>query len=294
MRLWSDYVLAGTIEEALAALADASVTACPIAGGTDLLLELGQGRHEPIHTLVDVTRIPELRRLEIRGEELFIGAAVPVREIASSPLVVGNAAATAQACALIGGPQVRNTATLGGNVAHALPAADGMISLVALGAVAEIASEGNVRRAPILELFAGPGRSSLRPGLDLLVGFYLPLRREGESSAFARIMRPQGVALPILNAAVWISRKESSIRDIRVVVGPSGPVPVRAGRVEEYIRGGEFGDELFREIREAIPDSFRFRSSPQRAGAAYRYDLCGVLLEEVVRAAWLEAGRDAA
>lgn len=290
MGLWSSYLVPESIEEALDALAESSGTACPVAGGTDLLLELSQMRHSPVETLVDITRIPELGRLERRGDELFIGAAVSVARVAASPLVWEHAAAVAEACAHIGGPQVRTTATIGGNVAHALPAADGMIGLVALDAAAEVADRSGARRLRVLELFEGPGRSALRPTGDLLVGFYLPLRRDREASAFSRIMRPQGVALPILNAAAWLARDGERVREARLVVGPSGPVPLRAASLEHLVFGRIFDEELLADIRRAIPAELSFRSSPQRAGADYRYRLCPVLVEEVMTAAWRRAG----
>lgn len=286
MNFWSNYVVAHSLGEALGTLGEKEELSRPVAGGTDLLLEIQQGRRSPVHTLVDVSRIPELGKLEVRGEYLFIGAGVSVREIAESALVREHALAVAEACSLIGGPQVRNTATLGGNVAHALPAADGMIGLIAAGTVVEIAGESGMRREPILRLFLGPGRSALERDHELLVGFYLPLRRAGEASAFSRIMRPQGVALPILNAAARIERQGDHIRDARIAVGPSGPVPVRATTIEELIVGRELNAELLEEIRSAIPTAFRFRSSAQRAGAEYRFHLCEILLEEVLVAAW--------
>jgi len=289
MSLWSNYVLANSLKEAIAALGARPGQACPVAGGTDLLLELQQGHHIPVHTLVDISRIPELGILELRGEDLFIGAAVSVREITHSPLVLEHAVAVSEACGLIGGPQVRNTATLGGNVAHALPAADGMISLVAMGASVDIANEEGVRREPILKLFVGPGKSALSSDRDVLVGFHVPLRRPGQASAFSRVMRPQGVALPILNAAAWLERDGDSIRHIRVAVGPSGPVPIRATAVEELLTGRKFDAHILGRLRETIPSSFRFRSSAQRGGAEYRYQLCEVLLEEVLNKAWKRA-----
>ena len=86
--------------------------------------------------------------LELRGEELFIGAAVPVNRVALDPMVIEHALALVEACNLIAGPQVRNTATLGGNVAHALPAAEGTIALTALDAQAEVANAAGTRRMP--------------------------------------------------------------------------------------------------------------------------------------------------
>jgi carbon-monoxide dehydrogenase medium subunit len=284
MNPWTEYILAGTVEEAVSALA-AGTNAQAVAGGTDLLLEIQQGRRAPIHTLVDVSRIPELNRLEQDGNHLIIGAGVPVACIVTHPLVLRHARAVSEACRLIGGPQVRNTATLGGNVAHALPAADGMIALVAIDAQVEIAGPQGRRAAPILSLFQGPGHNTLLPG-EILVHFLLPLRGPGEGSAFARVMRPQGVALPILNMAVWLARKDNTVASARIAIGPAGPVPRRATEVEELLTGQSWSEALVSTALERLRATARFRSSPRRANADYRHHLGGVLLEDVLATAW--------
>ncbi|GIV66274.1 MAG: molybdopterin dehydrogenase [Bellilinea sp.] len=289
MNIWQKYVIPHSIEEAIHFLTSAPGPARPIGGGTDLLLEIQQGHHPPVHTLVDVTRIPDLLRLEEVGAHLFIGAAVPVRVITESPLVRYHATAVAEACGLIGGPQVRNTATLGGNVAHALPAADGMISLFAFDTQVEIANDGGRRLQPIHTLFKGPGQSALDLSSEIIVGFYLPLRQSGQSSAFSRVMRPQGVALPILNMAVWMERDDRVIHDIHIAIGPSGPVPFRATRVEHELIGHPPDSISLQRAKEAIHQSIQFRSSAMRAGAAYRHHLSEVLLEEVIGKAWQRA-----
>lgn len=286
MSNWSHYQLVSTITEALYALASASGSARPIAGGTDLLLEIQQGRQPPVDTLVDLTRIPELRCLEIRQSELFIGSAVPVRQITENTLVQQHAQALLEACSLIGGPQVRNSATLGGNVAHALPAADGTIALVALDARAEIANQDGRRLVPILDLFRGVGQSTLSTNQEILVGFHLPLRKNQQASAFGRVMNPQGVALPVLNMAVWLERAGDRIHSIRIAVGPSGPVPQRASALEQSLTGMVFGIEALERAKALVDSSMHFRTSPQRASAAYRYHLCKVLLGEITGIAW--------
>ena len=146
MNLWQNYIRPKNLTEAMDAFATAPRPLLPIAGGTDLLLDLQQGRHAPVQTLVDVTSIAEMTLLEQRGDELFIGAAVPVNRIATTPIVAHHAQALTEACDLIAGPQIRNVATLGGNVAHALPAADGTIALLALNAQVEIANATGTRR----------------------------------------------------------------------------------------------------------------------------------------------------
>jgi xanthine dehydrogenase FAD-binding subunit len=286
MKTWTSYILAYSLEDALSALASSPGPAHPIAGGTDLLLELQQGRKSPLHTLVDITHIPELKLLEERGDHLFIGAAVPISAIVASPLVNAHALAVAEACNLIGGPQVRNTATLGGNVAHALPAADGMISLVAMDARVEVASQEGRRVVPILEMFRGPGVSALDLSREILVGFQIPFRKQGQASAFSRVMRPQGVALPILNMAVFVEREADQIVQTRIAIGPSGPTPQRALAVEQFLAGKSPTPETLAEARKVLNETVRFRTSPRRATAEYRYQLAGYLLEEVTLKAW--------
>src|SRR5512147_1823269 len=227
MNLWQEYLRPTNLSQALQSFAEASGPVLPIAGGTDLLLDLDQGRHAPVHTLVDVTSIAEMTALEVRGQQLFIGAALPVNRLVLDPLIRAHAQALTEACNLIAGPQVRNVATLGGNVAHALPAADGTIALLALNAQAEVAGLTGTRRVPFKELFLGPGKSSLKHGEELLVGFHLPLVTPHQASCFKRIMRPQGVALPIINVAIWLERTNDVISRIRIAVGPGGPTPWR-------------------------------------------------------------------
>ncbi|MFH1183604.1 MAG: FAD binding domain-containing protein [Chloroflexota bacterium] len=286
MNLWHNYISPTTLSEALRALRDSPGPAAPIAGGTDLLLDMGQGRHSPATTLVDLTSVAEMTALDSRAGMLFIGGAVPLTRIARDPLTAQHAEALVEACDLIGGPQVRNVATLGGNVAHALPAADGTIALLALDAVVEIAALDGSRRLPIAELFEGPGKSVLKRGTELIVGFHIPLKGRHEASAFKRIMRPQGVALPIINLAVWIRRSRDTIEAVRLAVGPSGPTPRRALEAEQALVGGTFSDKACRLATEALLAHATFRTSPRRAGADYRRQLVGPLLQEALSCAW--------
>jgi carbon-monoxide dehydrogenase medium subunit len=312
MNLWQNYIQPKNLTEAMDAFANAPRPLIPIAGGTDLLLDLEQGRHSPVQTLMDVNSIEELTLLEQRGDELFIGASVPVNRIVHDLLAVTHAQALTEACDLIAGPQVRNVATLGGNVAHALPAADGTIALLALNVQVEIASiapaavpGGAVtRRVPISELFLGPGISSLKHGEELIVGFYIPTQKTLKvfakhprsetkgaetfrvSSCFKRIMRPQGVALPILNCAVWLERENDAIKDVRVAVGPGSGTPFRATQAEDTLRGQSLNETTFESALEALLAQALFRTSARRASADYRRHMVSGLFKDVVESAW--------
>jgi xanthine dehydrogenase FAD-binding subunit len=289
MNLWQEYLRPTNLSQALQAFAEAPRPILPVAGGTDILLDLEQGRHVPVHTLLDVTSIEEMTVLEVRGEELFIGAAVPVNRIALNPLTLEHAQALVEACNLIAGPQVRNVATLGGNVAHALPAADGTIALLAMDGQAEIAGTEGARCVPFKELFLGPGKSSLKQGEELLVGFHLPLQKEHQASCFKRIMRPQGVALPILNCAVWLERENNIIKDIHIAVGPGGGTPFRATQAEDTLRGQPFNNNAFETALDALLAQAKFRTSARRASADYRRHIVSGLFKDVIQTAWKRA-----
>ena len=288
MTLWQEYLQPKTLTEAISALTDARGPALPLAGGTDLILDLDQGRHPPIHTIVDITSVKEMLPIEIRNNELYIGASVSHTHIIDSKLVAQHAQALIEACGLIGGPQVRNIGTLGGNVAHALPAADGTIALMALNAQVEVANQSGSRRMPIREMFLGPGKSVLVQN-ELLVGFYLPLKDKNQASAFKRIMRPQGVALPIINMAVWLMRAADQVADIRIAVGPGGPKPWRALESEASLRGKMWSDENLSAALEILLRDVQFRTSPQRASAEYRREIAKPLFIDTIKAAWERA-----
>jgi len=289
MYLWHEFRQPSSISEAIEDLVTAPSPAVPIAGGTDLLLDMRQGRHEPAQTLIDLTKVPEMNLIEIRGGFLYIGACVSINRIISNPIVQENAQALVEACNLIAGPQIRNIATLGGNVAHALPAADGTIAMVALNAEAEIANPDGILKVHFKDLFLGPGKSAIDKSSELITGFYVPLIGKNQASAFNRIMRPQGVALPILNCAVWVERSEDVIKDVRISVGPGGPVPFRATNAETFLREKEYDDALLNQAVKHILLQGSFRTSPRRATSEYRKHILADLFKSTFIEAWQRA-----
>lgn len=293
MRLWEYYHRPASIDQALSLLAGSQPPVRILAGGTDLLLDIRSGRTPIPRTLIDVTNIPDLKGIGIgRDEQVLIGAAATHWEIAASPLIAEHAPALQQACGLIGGPQVRNVATLGGNVAHALPAADGTIALLTLDAQAELASRAGRRWAPVETLFKAPGEAAFDRQQEILIRFAFPLRRCGEGSAFSRVMRPQGLAIALLNLAAWLRLDPAgNVERVRLAVGPSGPVPRRARAAEQALQGRPLAAESLAEAVRALRHEVRLRTSPHRATSEYRFHLLDPLLGRVLRAAHAEAVR---
>lgn len=326
MALWHEYHTPTTLADALALLARYGASARIVAGGTDLILEMQQGHtpHDPPAALVDVTRIAGLDTIREEGEQILIGAAVTHAQVEVSALLRAHAPALVESCGVVGGPQVRNVATLGGNVAHALPAADGTIGLLAMGAQAQVAtwapaldgatvalinggapgSEGaldaqaNVHTewVPLLALFAGPGRNTLAPG-QLITAFRFARRAPRSGSAFDRIMRPQGVALPILGLAAAVELAADCRRAMRatIAIGPAGPVPFRALQAEAALCAAAdvSSAATLEAVLAAAHAEVAFRSSRHRASRAYRNEMLDVLLRRVLARALARAGEDA-
>lgn len=281
MQLWQEYHTPTTIEEALRLLAQHNGGARIIAGGTDLLIDMQfTTEHRPA-ALVDVTAIPEMTQISEQDGLLYVGAAVTHTTIVRSTMLEAGATCLVESCGVVGGPQVRNVGTLGGNVAHALPAGDGTTSLVALDAEAEVAwHDGRREWRPIGQLFKGPGQSALDSTRDVLVGFRFRPTAQHEATAFKRIMRPQGVALPVLGCAVWVRLDGETIAESRICIGPVSSVPVRAVEVEAALRGSSIHD--LSAAATAAHESLHPRTSKYRATAEYRTHMIDTLLERAL------------
>ena len=284
MKLWNQYYTPATVHEAVALLSQHAGRARVIAGGTDLLVEMRAEGGHPHEALVDITRIPELSRIEVEDDEIVIGAGVTHTQIVKSVLLAQRATCLVESCGVVGGPQVRNVATLGGNVAHALPAADGTTSLVALDAAADVFLNGEPRQLPLTDLFIGPGQSRLDSTRDLLLRVRFKGTTPREATAFKRIMRPQGVALPILGCAVWVRLDEShtAFEVARISIAPIGPRPGRAHDVEAWLVGQPASDETIRAAAAFAQQALHPRTSKYRATADYRRDMIGVLLRRTL------------
>jgi carbon-monoxide dehydrogenase medium subunit len=305
MSLWKDYYTPTTIEEALRIRAQHGHDAQFVAGGTDLILDLQQGNHDPLVALVDVTTIHHLNEIHKEDDSIVLGAAVTHADVEANPLVRRHGAALAESCAVVGGPQVRNVGTLGGNVAHALPAADGTIGLLALEAEvqvctllnhpdgakapAEMGVESNWQ--PLLSIFAGPGKSTLGDH-QMLTAFRFRTLQPRQASAFDRIMRPQGVALPILGVAAKLTLDESLTRVMGacIAVGPAGPIPFRASEAEAALLEAEtFDDTAVATAVQAALAQAELRTSKHRASKEYRREVLEVLLRRVLQRAFTRA-----
>ena len=282
MPLWNEYYLPVSVDEAVGLLARHDGKARVVAGGTDLILDLQQGNEHPVEALVDVTRIVGLNEIREANGYLTIGAGVTHNQIVESALLQHKATALVEASYVVGGPQVRNVATIGGNVAHALPAADGTTALNALDAEVEVVSFTGRRWIPFVSLFLGPGKSAIDSTREVLTALRFKATGEHEASASSRIMRPQGVALPIMNFAAKVRVIDDRIEEVALAVAPVAPTPFRCRQTEAFLTGRPATSDSIEMAVAVLLSECRPRTSPHRATAEYRKEVLPVLLRRTL------------
>jgi CO/xanthine dehydrogenase FAD-binding subunit len=229
------YARPETLDEALLFLKNYGADMCPLAGGTDVMVDLRSGKLETPY-LLDISCLPDLQGIAVSEEGLSIGAGVTISEIYASPLVAEHAPSLIKSCAFFGSPQIRNVATMGGNVGNASPSADTAPPLLVHGAKAILASESGKRTLAVEDLFVGPYRSGIRPH-ELLLRFILEPAGAGFSD-FQKIGRRKSLAISRMSMAVLADReKDGTFGSIRLALGSGTPTPMRMGRVESFLLG---------------------------------------------------------
>jgi carbon-monoxide dehydrogenase medium subunit len=271
---WKNYHAPVTVKEAIALLDRYEGHAQVLGGGTDLLLEIQQGLKPPVEAMIDPSRIAGLNDISRDDEHIVIGCAVTHTRIINDERVIRNGTCLVEGCGVIGGPQVRNVGTLAGNVAHALPAGDGTIAMLALDGAVQVADSGGSRWIPLRDTFLGPGKSSIDHHRAILTRLRFRPTGPREGSAFFRVMRPQGVALPMISMAARLRLdKDNRIAAVRITIGPAGPVPYLAEPAMDALTGRPATTDWFVDAAEAALDNISLRSSKYRASREYREEM---------------------
>lgn len=225
-----DFLQPETVDAALLALTDG---AKPIAGGTDLLPGWRRGKPEPAR-VVDLSRLDELRTIEIRGGRLWVGALCTHEQIARDELVLQHAPVLAKACAWVGSRQTRERGTLGGNLANASPAADTAPALLVLDANLLLRSVNGERTISFDHFLTSPGKTCLADN-ELIIGatFALPDRVGGME--FLKLGRRKGMSISVASAAVAVVVNAGQITLVRAAMGSVAPTAIRCKKVEEAL-----------------------------------------------------------
>lgn len=291
---WEHYYTPATVAEALEILRRYDGRARVVGGGTDLLVETRRGLHRPVEAMVDVTHIEGLDAITSDEDNIVIGCGVTHSQIVRDARILEYGMCLSESCGVIGGPQVRNVGTLAGNVAHALPAGDGTIGLLALGGEIEVVSDDGVRWMLLQDSFKGPGKSFIDRYRQILTRLRFRPTAAGEGSAHHRVMRPQGLCLPIISMGVRLKVDDANtITDARISMGPVGPVPYLAEPAMEVLAGGPATNEQFVRAAEVALENVELRTSKYRASCEYREQMVRTFLPVILNCAVERAKRGA-
>jgi len=268
MRSQFHYISAGSVKEALEFLSVHGAETSVLAGGTDLMIAARNGQMQSRYVL-DVSGIEEMRRVQEVDGFLEIGAAVTFSEIIGLDLVQASAPVLAAACARIGSVQIRNVGTLGGNVANASPAADGVPPLVVHNTRALVQTSESDRLVPIPALILGPYRTDLKAG-ELITKFLLEPLKGTYRYNFQRVARRREMAIARINlAAVALVEEDRRISDVRLSAGSVTPSPCRMRAAEEILEGNVPNTELIRKAAGKVSEEM-IRQSGIRISTEYK------------------------
>jgi xanthine dehydrogenase FAD-binding subunit len=283
----SEYKAPQTLDDAFRIVAPKGATL--LAGGTDLLPRWARGLLDPPATVVDLKRIVGLEGIEQRGGEVRIAACTVLNDIHSDAIIRAAAPVLAEAAGRIACPQIRNRATVGGNLCNASPAADTAIPLILLDAVLELASATSdgpeVRDVPVAEFFKGPGSTVLAPGEILTCIRFKPLPA-GAFAAWDKFGTRPAMEIAVASVGIMLMFDDGIVGDARVGFGSVAPVPLRGRRTEAALIGNPFSAEVITQCEEAARQEIA-PISDVRASSEYRREMVGVMLRRMLERAKL-------
>jgi carbon-monoxide dehydrogenase medium subunit len=270
-----EYFEPTTLGEASALLSRYAGRAQPLAGGTDLLVELKEQLRRA-ECVVNIKRIPGMDTLSYDAREgLRIGALVTAREVELSDFVLKHYVSLAQATRELGSIQVRNRATIVGNICRASPSADTLPPLIADSASVRIVGGKGERTVRLEDFFTGPGKTVL--GVDELVTeLLLPAPPPNTRKVYIKHGRRKAMELATVGVAVTLNT------DVKIVLGAVAPTPIRARKAEDLLRGRTLDEKLIAQAAKAAADESRPISNV-RASAEYRREMVEVLTRRALQ-----------
>lgn len=239
-----DYYAATNLNDALERLEHYGRDARILAGGTDLVLAMKEGKTAPAH-VVSLHRLKELDYVNREGSVIRIGSLAKHADLAVAPILKDNLPILCEAVRLIGSWQVRNVATIGGNLCTASPAADSAPPLLALGARAVIADRMGDRELDLGSFFKGPGETVLGP-TELLKEIIIPCSKNSSAGCFLKLMRKKAVDLALVNVAFYAETDPSmsKLAQVAIAMGGVAPTPIRAPEAEASLLNLSYPEAL--------------------------------------------------
>lgn len=271
------YLKPASLAEALELLNAHKDNAKVIAGGTDLMIQWKKKLLSPDY-LISLRNVPELNFIDFDGT-LRIGSATTHRSLELSPEIRKWFPVISDAVSGLGSVQVRNSATIGGNLCNAAPSADTAPPMLVLEAQVKIVSSGGEKTVPIEGFFKGPGRTVLQPG-EIVSEFSIPQPLPRTGMAYTKHTRRKAMDLPILGVAVLLSFNDdlSTCEKARIALGVASPTPMRARKAEEFLQGKSISEQVLAEAGEMAAAEASPRTTI-RGSEWYRRDMIRVLVK---------------
>ena len=271
------YEAPSTVDEAVALLAEAGDKARPLAGGTDLIVQMRAKMISP-EVIVDVKNIPELLDVSKQdGGGFRVGAAVPGAVLGENEAVAAMWPGVVEAFELIGSTQIQGRASLGGNLCNASPAADSTPAMIAAGVTCEIAGPNGRRSGvPVEDVVTAPGRTSLGNG-ELVVSFFLPPRPARTGDAYLRFIPRTEMDIAVVGAGVCVTLDERGVcTDARVGLGAVAPRPLLVPEAADALIGARLDDGAMANLAAAASAACD-PIDDKRGTKTYRIKVAGVL-----------------
>ncbi len=269
------YLAPRSLEEALLLLGKHAPDCRPLAGGTDLIVKMKDGLVHPSYVL-DLSRLDELRFIREEGGLIKIGALASHAMIARSLLIREKASLLAKACAGVGGPQIRNVGTIGGNIVNASPAGDSIPPLYVLGATLTLESVKGSREIPVERFFRGPGQTIIEPDEILTCVSFSPPSPLAYTDC-QKLRARKSLAVAKVSLAFFGLRDGPGFSEVRIALGAVAPTVIRAPEAEAALTRGPLASESLKEAARRCAESAR-PIDDVRSTERYRRDMCAALL----------------
>ncbi len=287
---WIDYESPHSVREAVDLLNEAGDRAKPMAGGTDLLVQLRAGRWDA-DIVVDVKNIPELNEMTYDPEQgLTLGAAVPCYRIYGNNAITRAYPGLIDCASLIGGTQIQGRASLGGNLCNSTPSADSIPAMIALGATAHIAGPSGTRDVAVEDFCTGPGRNVLERG-ELLVSIHFPAPQSGMGANYIRFIPRNEMDIAVAGVGASVILENGNIKSARISLASVAPTPLYVKAAGDALAGKPATPESIQSAAEIARDAAR-PITDMRGTAEYRTHLCEVLTRRALNTA-IERAREA-
>lgn len=287
-----NYYNAKTIEEAVALLKEHPDTTV-ISGGSDVLIKIREGKMAGT-SLMSIRDIRELQGVtKTESGDIYIGAGTTFSHIANDPVIKEYIPVLGEAVDQVGGPQIRNMGTIGGNICNGAVSADSAPTVFSLNALLHIADGKGGRTLPVREFYLGPGRVDLKRG-DILTHVIIPAKEyQGFKGHYIKYSMRRAMDIATLSCSV-VSKADMEkqiLEDVRITFGVAAPVPFRCEKTEALLRGARISESLYETVEESIRKEIHPRDS-WRASREFRLQIGGEIAKRALKRTIELAGGD--